>query len=50
MSVLTPNEKRWHLASLVYKKRELDARGVMCFDGYTGQKIENLRKQVNGQR
>lgn len=46
MSVLTPNEKRWHMASLIFKKRDLEERGALSFSNYTQQKIDKLRGQI----
>ena len=50
MSVLTPNQKRWHLASITFKKRELDSKGVLCFSDYTQQKINKLKAQIAAQK
>ena len=46
MSVLTPNEKRWHLSSLIFKQQDLRNKGVTFFSDYTQQKIDKLAKQV----
>lgn len=44
MSVLTPNEKRWHLSSLIFKQQDLRNKGVTFFSDYTQQKIDKLIK------
>lgn len=38
------------MSSLIYKKRELDRNGVLCFSDYTQQKINKLRAEIEKQK
>lgn len=46
MSVLTPNEKRWHLSSLVYMQNYLKGNNMKFFSNFNEQKIRNLERQI----
>jgi hypothetical protein len=38
------------MASLIFKKNELDKRGVLTFSNFTQQKIDKLRSQIAHQK
>lgn len=50
MSVLTPNEQRWHLSSLKYHQTKYNQSGMQVFNQTMQQKIDNLHTKTQRYR